>query len=147
MASVLAAVLNGAAQQPAWRLIFLDTDAAPETSLSRQEYAQRTALKLGFGCGNVVLTVFGPRVGLRPPTEWGLQGAPGGSCLPARPPTLQQSLPGFAEPTRMVGQFSADTAAADAKSAVGSSSSDTDGVPRVTTRALFRGKKKTQKTK
>ena len=95
MASVLAAVLNGAAQQPAWRLIFLDTDAAPETSVSRQEYAQRTALKLGFGCGNVVLTVFGPRVGLRPPTEWGLQGAPGGSCLPARPPTLQQLLPGF----------------------------------------------------
>ena len=69
MASVLAAVLDGAAQQPAWRLIFLDTDAAPETSVSRQEYAQRTALKLGFGCGNVVLTVFGPRVGRRPPAK------------------------------------------------------------------------------
>jgi hypothetical protein len=39
----------------------------------------------------------------------------------------------------MVDQSSADRAAVDADSAVGSSSSDTDGVPRVTFRALFRG--------
>jgi hypothetical protein len=39
----------------------------------------------------------------------------------------------------MMGQSNADRAAADAKSTMGSSSSDTSGVPRVSSRAHFRG--------
>jgi hypothetical protein len=47
----------------------------------------------------------------------------------------------------MMGQSSVDRAAADAKSVVGSSSSDTDGVPRETARALFRGFESIEKRK
>ena len=116
--------LRGTAQ-PASRLIFFDTTADPETSVSPQEWQQRTPLSRGFGSGTSVVHVFGPPVGQRTHAEMPRPRAAARSRPTARLATARRPLPGFADSSPMVGQPRAATAAADAESAVTSASATT----------------------
>ena len=118
--------LRGPAQ-PASRLIFFGTTVDPETSVSPQEWHQRTPLRRGFGSDTRAVHVFGPRVGQRTRAEMPRPRAAVGSRPTAGPATARRSLLGFADSSPMVGQLGAATAAADADSAVTSASATTHG--------------------
>ena len=115
--------------QPASRLIFFGTTARPETSVSPQDWQQRTPLRRGFGSVTHAVRVFGPPVGQRTRAELPRPRAAAGSRPTAGPATARRPLSGFADSSPMVGQLGAATAAADADSAVTSASATTHGQP------------------
>ena len=118
--------LRGPAQ-PASRLIFFGTTAPPETSVTPQEWQQRTPLRRGFGSGTSAVHVFGPPVGQRTRTEMPRPRAAAGSRPSAHLATARRPLSRFADSSPMVGQPGAATAAADTDSAVTSASATTHG--------------------